>query len=129
VDHCRRKTPKKPGPLFILKNEKYHKVYSSSSTGNAMPHMLVHHKVRDFAKWKPFFDRDESNRKALGSKGAQVFQNIEDPTDVFLLIEWDSAENAKKFGTSGDLKKTMEAAGVVGAPHIHLLKEVQKSKA
>jgi heme-degrading monooxygenase HmoA len=94
-----------------------------------MPHMLVHHKVRDFAKWKPFFDRDESSRKALGSKGAQVFQNVEDPTDVFILMEWDSVENAKKFGTSGDLKKTMEEAGVVSAPHIHLVKEVQKSKA
>ena len=94
-----------------------------------MPHMLVHHKVRDFAKWKPFYDRDESNRKSHGSKGAQLFQNAEDPTDVFILMEWDLAENAKKFSMSEDLKKTMEAAGVVGVPHIHLLKEVQKSKA
>jgi heme-degrading monooxygenase HmoA len=94
-----------------------------------MPHMLVHHKVRDFAKWKSFYDRDESNRKSHGSKGAQLFQNAEDPTDVFILMEWDLAENAKKFSMSEELKKTMEAAGVVGAPHIHMLKEVQKSKA
>ena len=73
--------------------------------------------------------RDESSRKALGSKGAQVFQNVEDPADVFILMEWDSVENAKKFGMSGDLKKTMEEAGVVSAPHIHMVKEVQKSKA
>jgi len=91
--------------------------------------MLVHHKVRDFAKWKPFFDRDESNRKKSGSKGAQVFQNGDDPSDVLILFEWDSTENARKFSTSENLKKTMEQAGVMSEPHIHFLKEVQKSKA
>lgn len=90
---------------------------------------MVHHKVRDFAKWKPFFDRHESTRKTSGSKGAQVFQNVEDPTDVFLVMEWDSLENAKKFGMSEDLKKTMEQAGVIGQPHVHFLQEVSKSKA
>jgi hypothetical protein len=48
---------------------------------------------------------------------------------VFILFEWDTVENAKKFGMSDDLKKTMEQAGVIGKPHIHFLKEVQKSKA
>jgi len=94
-----------------------------------MPHMLVHHKVRDFAQWKPFFDRQESTRKASGSKSAQVFQNTDDPTDVFILFEWDMLENAKKFSMSEDLKRTMEQAGVLGKPHIHFIKEVSKSKA
>jgi heme-degrading monooxygenase HmoA len=97
--------------------------------GVVMPHMLVHHKVRDFGKWIPFFDRDESRRKTSGSKSAQVFQNVEDPTDVFILFEWDSAENARKFGKSEDLKKIMEQAGVIGIPHMHILKEVQESSA
>ena len=91
--------------------------------------MLVHYKVRDFGKWKPFFDRYESTRKLSGSKSAQVFQNVEDPTDVFILFEWDSVENAKKFSMSEDLKKTREQAGVIGIPHTHILKEVQKNKA
>ena len=117
------------GPVDILKNENWQNVYSSPGTCDAMPHMLVHHKVRDFGKWKPFFDRDEGNRKSQGSKGAQVFQNADDPTDVFLLFKFDSVEHAKKFSMSGELKKTMEEAGVVGTPHIHLLKEVQKNKA
>jgi heme-degrading monooxygenase HmoA len=90
---------------------------------------MVHHKVRDFTQWKPFFDRHESTRKTSGSKGAQVFQNNDDPTDVFVLMEWDSVENAKKFGVSADLKKTMEQAGVIGQPHVHFLKEVSKSQA
>jgi heme-degrading monooxygenase HmoA len=94
-----------------------------------MPHMMVHHKVRDFTQWKPFFDRHESTRKAGGSKRAQVFQNIDDPTDVFIVMEWDSLENAKKFAMSDDVKKTMEQAGVIGNPHVHFLEDVSKSKA
>ncbi len=94
-----------------------------------MAHMLVHHKVRDFGKWKPVFEGHLSTRKTGGSKSGAVFQNIEDPTDVFVLFEWDSAENARKFSMSEDLKKTMEKAGVVGVPHIHFLKEVQKYQA
>ncbi len=97
-----------------------------TGTVNRMPHMLVHHKVRDFAKWKPMFEQHESTRKGSGSKNSAVFQNAEDPTDVFVLFEWDSAENARKFSQSEDLIKTMEKAGVVGIPHVHMLKEVQR---
>jgi heme-degrading monooxygenase HmoA len=94
-----------------------------------MPHMMVHHKVRDFMQWKPFFDRHENTRKTSGSKRAQVFQNVDDPTDVFILFEWDVLENAKKFAMSDDLKKTMVQGGVIGKPHVHFLKEVSRSKA
>jgi heme-degrading monooxygenase HmoA len=89
--------------------------------------MIVHHKVRDFEKWKPFFDQHENMQKISGSKSSQVFQNAEDPNDVFILFEWDSIENARKFSASEDLKKTMEKAGVIGIPHIHFL--IQRSKA
>ena len=46
-----------------------------------------------------------------------------------MLFEWDKIENAKKFASSEDLKKTMEQAGVIGIPHIHFLNEVSVSKA
>jgi heme-degrading monooxygenase HmoA len=94
-----------------------------------MTYMLVHHTVRDFKQWKPIFDQHEKARKANGSKHAQVFQTSSDPSDVFILFEWDSGENAKKFAQSDDLKKTMELAGVVGKPHIHFLTEAGTSPA
>ena len=94
-----------------------------------LPRQLVHHKVRDFGKWKPFIDRHESTRKISCSKSALVFQNIEDPTDVGILFEQDLVKNARKFGTSGDLKKIMERAGVIGTPQIYSIKEIQKNNA
>jgi len=58
----------------------------------------------------------------------QLFQNVEDPDDVFVLAEWDSVENARTFVSSEDLKKTMEQAGVYGNPHVLLLKKIQEYK-
>ena len=40
----------------------------------AMVHLLVHHSVEDYNKWKPVFDEHESARAKAGSKGAQVFR-------------------------------------------------------
>jgi heme-degrading monooxygenase HmoA len=100
-------------------------IISLSGYCNHMPHMVVHHKVRDFEKWKTFFDQHENMQKISGSKSVRVFQNAEDSTDVFILFEWDSIENAKKFSASEDLKKTMEKAGVISIPHIHFLNEVK----
>jgi heme-degrading monooxygenase HmoA len=93
-----------------------------------MPHLLIHHKVRDFGKWKPFFDRHQNYRKISGAINTQLFQNVEDPNDVFVLAEWDSDEHARDFASSEDLKKTMEKAGVFGNPHILLLKKIQEYK-
>lgn len=39
-----------------------------------MVHLLVHHSVEDYNKWKPVFDEHESARAKAGSKGAQVFR-------------------------------------------------------
>ncbi|MEI7434669.1 MAG: antibiotic biosynthesis monooxygenase [Methanomicrobiales archaeon] len=100
-------------------------IISLSAYYNLMPHIVVHHKVRDFDKWKTFFDQHENMQKISGSKSVRVFQNAEDPTDVFILFEWDSIENARKFTASEDLKKAMEKAGVISIPHIHFLNEVK----
>ncbi len=86
-----------------------------------MAHLLVHHKVADFAKWKPYFDRDDARRRAAGGGNAQVFRDADDPNMVTLLFEWNSVENAKKFASDPALASIMQEAGVVGAPSIHFL--------
>ena len=82
-----------------------------------MPDILVQQKVRDYDTWKPFFDQNEGVRKNSGSNGAQVFQSAEDPNELFILFEWDTVENARKFSSSEELKKIMEGAGVISKPH------------
>ena len=91
-----------------------------------MAYLLVHHKVKDFAVWKPLFDQDAAHRKATGSKGGLLFKSADDPNDIFILFEWQSQEEARAFTSSVDLKDTMSRAGVVGMPDIHFLDRVEK---
>ena len=89
-----------------------------------MIYVIVKHKVKDFKKWKPLFEAHHVVRKAMGSHGGQVFQNLENPNDITIIMKWDNIENAHKFMNLPDLKETMEKAGVMEKPEVHFLDEV-----
>ena len=86
-----------------------------------MPHLLVHHKVEDYGKWKPVFDEHSSFRSQSGSKGGKIFRSADNPNDLFILFEWDSVENIQKFAQSDSLKEAMQKAGVVGMPDVYFM--------
>jgi heme-degrading monooxygenase HmoA len=94
-----------------------------------MPYMLIRHKVKDYAKWKPVYDEHAANRKVAGSKGARLFRKANDPDELIILFEWDSLDNARKFAKSEDLKKRMEKAGVSDQPDIYFLEEIEQTSA
>jgi len=43
-----------------------------------MIHMLVRHKVADFAKWKPVYDAHGSARQNAGLKEEHLLRNVDD---------------------------------------------------
>jgi heme-degrading monooxygenase HmoA len=88
-----------------------------------MVHVLVHHKVADFLKWKQVFDSHLNKRMGAGETGCRLFHSIEDPREVTLLLDWESLEHARRFMTSSDLRTTMQSAGVVGEPEVHYLQD------
>ncbi len=92
-----------------------------------MAHLLVHHHVDDYGKWKPFFDEHASERQRAGSKGERLFRSSKDPNEIFVIMEWDSMENAQKFTQSDSLKGAMKKGGVQGIPEAHFLEEISKS--
>jgi hypothetical protein len=89
-----------------------------------MTYLLVKHSVQDYSKWRPVFDQDAKNREVAGSKGAQVFQDINKPNEVTVLMEFEKAESARKMVASDDLRKTMHDAGVLGNPEVSFLNRV-----
>lgn len=93
-----------------------------------MAHILVHHKIEEFNKWKSAFDDHSSFRAANGSSGGKVFRNADDPNDLFILLEINSIENGKKFAQSDGLKEAMKDAGVVSMPEIYFVEEVATTK-
>ena len=91
-----------------------------------MAYLLVRHKVKDFKKWKPFFDSHGVVRKASGSKGGKLFRNAENSNEVFILFKWDNMHNAKMFSQTDDLKEVMMKAGVSDKPDIYFVEEVEE---
>ena len=90
-----------------------------------MVHVLVHHKVADFNRWKEAFDTHIIARKRAGQIGFHVFHNMEDARDLFLLLDWESVDQAKKFMSSGELRERMQQAGVEGIPEIQYLEDAR----
>ena len=94
-----------------------------------MVQLLIRHKVKDFAKWKPVFDEHAAKRKANGSKGGRLFHSAKDPNEVVILFDWEDVGKARQFAESQELRQAMERAGVVGKPDLYFLEEVEKVSA
>jgi hypothetical protein len=75
--------------------------------------------VESYEKWRPVFDSLEGLRRSKGSKGVnQVFRDADNPNIITLVLEWDTADNARKFLASAELREAMQKAGVIGAPAV-----------
>jgi hypothetical protein len=80
--------------------------------------------VGDYDTWKPMFDKDEPGARHE-AKGHRVLRGVENPNEVFVVVEFASPEEAKagreKLLASGvldrfpdkDLPKVVEEAEVV----------------
>ncbi len=84
-------------------------------------HMLIRHKVSDFAKWKPVYDEHASARQNAGLRELHLLRNTENPNEVILLFSVEDPEKAKAFAASDDLRQAMQKAGVSDKPDVYFL--------
>jgi len=90
-----------------------------------MPFVLVRHKVRDFAAWKPFFDADVEARKETGLHTKLVLRSADDPQEIFLLFETDDLGKAREFAQAPQLAEVMQKAGVLDRPDMYFLENAE----
>ncbi len=90
-----------------------------------MVHILVRHKVSDYNRWKEAFDSHVSARRRAGETGCHLFHSLDDPRDLTLLLDWESADQARKFMTSTELRDAMQKAGVLGSPDVNYLEDAR----
>jgi len=69
--------------------------------------MLIRHKVKDYLKWKQFFDISLPVRKMSGEKSCRIFRNTDDPDDLTILFEWKDVDTALK-----KWRKAIESKGI-----------------
>ncbi len=61
-----------------------------------MSFMLMRADVGDYDAWKPNFDADPAGRKQA-AKGHRIMRSVEDPSEVFIQVEFASTDEAKAF--------------------------------
>jgi hypothetical protein len=58
--------------------------------------MIGNFDVGDYDAWKPMFDADPAGRKEM-AKGHTLSRNVDNPSDVFVRVEFDSVDDAMAF--------------------------------
>jgi len=80
--------------------------------------MYVRHEVTDYAAWRKVYDAFDATRRKLGMTAQAVYRSVDNPSDVTVTHDFRSADKAKAFAASPDLKAAMEKGGVKGTPEI-----------
>ena len=91
-----------------------------------MAYVLVRHKVADYNSWRPYFDGPGAALHKGGTLGGHVLNTSGDPNELWVLLEWDSEENARRFMASPELHSAMRDSGVTDTPDIVYLSELPK---
>ncbi len=91
-----------------------------------MAALLIDHVVADFAAWLPHFEAHGAARAAAGCTTSVVWQAVNDPNHVFVLIKGSSLEALEAMTQSDELKAKMVEAGVQGAPNFTFLGDARK---
>ena len=83
-----------------------------------MVRLFVRHNVDEYNAWRKVYDEFEPQRKPMGVTGHAVFQSVDDPNDVTVWHDFDSADAARSFASSSELREAMQRAGVRGEPQV-----------
>jgi hypothetical protein len=84
-------------------------------------HLLIRHKVQDFAVWKQGYDAHLPKRTEAGLTEKYLLRGDTDPNEVILLFEAQDLSRAKVFSESADLRERMQKLGVVDKPDLYFL--------
>ena len=94
-----------------------------------MPILQIEHAVRDFDAWKQAFERDPVGREKGGVRRYRVLRSTDDPDQVIVDLEFDTATEAEAFRTA-----LHELWGRVGGdlglegPRARIVEEVETGK-
>ncbi len=71
-------------------------------------------RVGDYEAWKPNFDADLPGARR-SAKGHRIFRSVDDPGEVFILVEFASSDDAKaareRLLSSGVLDRFTDKSG------------------
>jgi heme-degrading monooxygenase HmoA len=89
--------------------------------------LLIRLNVRDYDFWRTKYDADAEARKAAGCSGTHLFRNANDPNEVIINLQWDTAENATKFLAAPEIQKAIQESGVIGEPNVWVVEDAGRT--
>jgi len=85
----------------------------------------VTHDVKDYSKWRPFFNTDSTNRKAAGLMDLVVGRGADNPNHISIFFKVSDMAKGKAFAADPKLKETMDKAGVISKPEMTYFKVIR----
>lgn len=88
-----------------------------------MPTLLIRLRVRDVDTWKHVFLDEAETRRANGARRELELHNTKDPSERWLLLEWDDLYRAELFVRSDELRAALIRGGVIDGPEYRYLED------
>ncbi len=86
-----------------------------------MLHLLTRRKVSDYDRWWAFHQSFIPERRQAGLEERNVFRNLNDPDEVFVLYAFHDLMKAEEYVARLAQPSLQEQAGIVGIPEAWFL--------
>jgi hypothetical protein len=83
------------------------------------------HKVKDYDKWRPYFDTDEERKWSHGAKAVSVMRSVSDPNEVHFVFDIPDLDAFMSMMRSPELGAILQEAGVLEQPVMYRLEELR----
>ncbi len=92
--------------------------------------LIIQHKVGDYATFVQVFMDDQERRRRAGCLGARVHRRADDPNDVWVVLEFDTAEHAREHAEGLELREAINwATSNVSMPSFVVLEQQMETDA
>ncbi len=92
--------------------------------------LIIEHVVGDYETFEKIFLEDQERRQRLGCRGARVHRVADDPKDVWVVLVFDTVEQARQHAEGLELHEAIKwATGNVSMPRFVVLEEMMETDA
>jgi hypothetical protein len=98
--------------------------------GGTVALLIINHVVGNYETFKEVFLDDEERRRRLGSKGARVYKVDGEPNNIRVVLEFETAEQARRHAEGLELHEAIKwATGNVSMPRFEVLEHLMDAEA
>ena len=94
-----------------------------------MAWLHIHHKVQDYNNWRQAWERTAEYKRHQGWKRFRLFQVAGERTNLIVMEQFDTLEQARAYATSDVLQNSLELAGVIAPAEILILDGLEEGPA